>query len=464
MDTLNSLVPLRKQLSEFICDTSFEDLSGEVVHRTKLCLLDLIGVGIAGSQRKVATIARSLIPAMGKGEEVTLWGYPGKVPLLTAVLMNAVQGHAIDMDDGHRLANGHPGVVTITPAIALSEMKDQTGRELIEAIVIGYEFFVRLGAAVNPELLRRGFHTTATIGCFSSGAVASKLLKLSNLQTENALSLSGIQSAGLLEVLQSGESGKSFQVGKAAQSGILAALMAQQGADGPERIFEGDKGFFNAFSGKAIDPNGVYQTFGQETFGIQGVYFKRHAACRHIHSSLDALAAIATVNPIDSEKVEAIEIETYSIARNLTGHIAGSDSELGAKFSTPITVGLYLVFGRSDAGVFTRENVADPRVQRIAERVTVMVDPVRDAMLPDRRSARVTVRTTQGAFSQEVLFAKGEPEFPLTDAEMQAKFEANACCLYSPEHARRIYETIMSIDQRHVRELTTLLTAPFAAE
>jgi 2-methylcitrate dehydratase PrpD len=99
-------------------------------------------------------------------------------------------------------------------------------------------------------------------------------------------------------------------------------------------------------------------------------------------------------------------------------------------------------------------------VRQIAERVTVKVDPARDEALPDQRSARVTVRTAAGAVHKEVLYSKGEPEFPLTDAEMQAKFEANAGCLYSPEHARRIHKTIMSIDQRNVRELTALLTAP----
>jgi 2-methylcitrate dehydratase PrpD len=236
--------------------------------------------------------------------------------------------------------------------------------------------------------------------------------------------------------------------------------MARSGADGPERIFEGEKGFFRAFAGKAVDAEDFCAGFGRD-FGISGVYFKRHAACRHIHSALDALSEILAATPLALEEIQAIDIETYSIARNLTGHIAGADSELAAKFSTPIAVGLYLVFGRSDAGVFTAANVADPAVRRIAERVTVKVEPARDDLLPDQRSALVTVRTPAGSVCREVLYSKGEPEFPLTDDEMQEKFEANACRLYSREHARRIHATIMSIDQRNVRELTALLTAPY---
>jgi 2-methylcitrate dehydratase PrpD len=454
-------VPLRAKLADFIHSVSFENIPSHVVHQAKLCLLDLIGVGLAGCRQKVAGLVAGLFPSVHGPEEATLWGSDCKLALPAAVLINAVQAHAIDMDDGHRFANGHPGAVTIPTAVALAEKEDVTGRELIESVIIGYEFFIRFGSALNPELLQRGFHTTATIGSIASSAAAAKLLRLTGSQTEQALALAALQSAGLLEVLTSGESGKSFQVGKAAQSGLLAAWMARQGADGPERVFEGEKGFFKAFSGKTIDPEELCATFGGD-YGISGVYFKRHAACRHIHPALDALAEIAAESPIAPEEVEAIEIETYSIARNLTGHMAGTDSELGAKFSTPIAIGLYLVFGRSDAGVFSRANVSDPRVRRIAERVTVKVDPERDAALPDKRSARVTVRTARDHRSREIFYSKGEPEYPLTDAEMQAKFETNAGCLYSIDHARRLHEIIMSLDQRNIRDLTALLAAPAA--
>ncbi len=451
--------PLRQRLSDFICATSYADLSAAVVHAAKLCLLDLVGVALAGVRERVTAIAHETIGAAGGAPQVTVWGFDRRAPIPMAAMLNAVSGHAIDMDDGHRFANGHPGVVTIPPAVALAEHANLGGRELIEAVVVGYELFIRLGSALNPDLLQRGFHTTATVGSIASGAAAAKLLRLSGPQTAQALSLAALQSAGLLEVLTSGESGKSFQVGKAAQSGILAGLMARGGADGPERAFEGEKGFFNAFSGKAVDADEFCQAFGRG-FGIPGVYFKRHAACRHIHAALDALAEIAAAAPLAPEAIEAIDVETYSIACNLTGHVASAESALAAKFSTPIALGLYLVLGRSDAQVFTRANVADARVQRIAGRVTVRVDPSRDAMLPDRRSARVTVRTAAGSLQKEVFYSKGEPEFPMTDAEMQAKFEANAGSLYPADRVRRIHDTIMSIELRRVRELTALLAAP----
>ena len=172
---------------------------------------------------------------------------------------------------------------------------------------------------------------------------------------------------------------------------------------------------------------------------------------------------MVAATPLAPDDVESIDVETYSIAHSLTGHIAGAESELGAKFSTPIALGLYLVFGRSDAGVFTRANVADPRVRRIAERVTVQGRPGAGRGAAGQAQRAGDRAHPRGHLQKEVVYPKGEPEFPLTDAEMQAKFDANAGTLYPADHARRISETIMTIERRNVRELTALLTAPAAA-
>ena len=361
------------------------------------------------------------------------------------------------MDDGHRFANGHPGVITIPAAFAIAERENLTGREMIEAIVIGYETFIRLGAAANPDLLMRGFHTTATIGPFASAAAVSKLLGLNDLQTENALSLAGLQSAGLLEALSSGESGKSFQVGKASQSGILAGMAAQKGADGPMDIFEGEKGFFKAFAGKTCDSQAICGDFGQN-FQITSVYFKKHAACRHIHSALDATAEIVSRNKVALEEISSIDIETYSIAKNLTGHLAAQNSVLAAKFSTPIAIALFLVFGKSDFSAFNQKSISDPQVQAIAKKVSISVNPERDVNYPKERSARVIIKTPSQRFEHEMLFPKGEPESPLSEDELVEKYEQNARILYSKSKVDKIKYAIMNLENMPVREMAELLS------
>lgn len=456
MNPSDVLVPLRKQLAEFIHTVSFEKIPADAIQQAKHCLLDLVGVAIAGSRQNVASVARSLIPVIDGGGDVTLWGDGRKLSLLTAVLLNAIQGHAIDMDDGHRYANGHPGVMTIPTAVALSESSGRSGKHLLEAIVVGYEVFIRLGTACNPDLLQRGFHTTATVGAFASAAVASKLLGLSVTQTANALSLAGLQSAGLLEALSSGESGKSLQVGRAAQGGVLAALLAQRGADGPELILEGAKGFGKAFAGKDVDAGAVCRELGAR-YKIQDIYFKRHAACRHIHSAIDALSALLSENTIKVDEIEAIDIDTYSIAKNLTGHLTTEKSELAAKFSMPVTIGLRLVFGRTDAAAFCEEHIADPQVQKIARLVAITSNPAWDALYPGKRGADVRVRTPKATYRKEVVYPKGEPEFPLSIEELVAKFDANAGMVYSGDRVASIRERIMGAEKGQVSDITSLL-------
>jgi len=454
-----AIEPLRRKLANFILNTSFQTLPAGVIRCAKRCILDLMGVSFAGAPQRTTTIIRGLISAAGGIEEATVWGSDQKLPVLSASLLNAVQGHAIDMDDGHRFANGHPGVVTIPAAVALAERENLTGRELIESVVIGYDIFIRLGTVLNPELLHRGFHTTAVIGSFSSAAVASKLLNLSVPQTENALSLAGLQSAGLLEALNSGEAGKSFQVGKAVQSGTLAGLLAQQGADGPDKIFEGEKGFFRAFSGKQCDIDAVCRTLGTD-FQITSVYFKRHAACRHIHSALDAIEEIVARNHLSAEQIASIDIETYSIAKSLTGHLVTTDSELAAKFSMPIAIALFLVFGKTDSAAFNKQNISNALVQSIAQKVTVKTNPEFDADYPRKRTARVSVKTENQVYQHEVDYSKGEPENPLSDDAFMDKYETNARVLYSADQAKRIREAILNIENVRIRELTGMLKAP----
>lgn len=349
--------------------------------------------------------------------------------------------------------------MTIPTAVAMAEAENLTGRELIEAVVIGYDIFIRLGSAINPDLLLRGFHTTATVGAFASAAAASKLLGLNRLQTENALALAGLQGAGLLEALGSGDTGKPFQVGKAAQAGVLAALLAQRGADGPVDILEGEKGFFRAFADKACPVEAICEKLGA-LFQIKGVYFKKHAACRHIHPALDAVAEFAARHELRIGEIEAIEIETYTIAKNLTGHLTGGTSELAAKFSMPVAVALLLVFGASDASVYRKKYVSDPNVQAVARKVTVSANPRRDRSYPKKRGAGVTVRMKKQPYRHEVDYPRGEPENPLGDDELMHKYEKNTRSLYSRGRADIIRDAILTLESIAIPELAELLKAP----
>jgi 2-methylcitrate dehydratase PrpD len=451
----NRAETLRAFFAEIIQSMRYEDLPLEVVYQTKKCLLDFIGVTLAGSDLGISPIATRFIGSLGGKAEAI--GKNLKLPAHAVTFLNGVQGHSLDMDDGHRFAHGHPGVVTIPAALSIAETTGQSGKQLLEAIVVGYEIFGRLGTAINPDHLSKGFHTTATIGSFAAAAAVAKILGLSPGQIEHSLALAGLQSAGLLEALVSGQMSKSFQVGKAAQAGVLAACLAQEGAQGPSLIFEGQKGFFKAFGDKPCEPDHFFDNAGDQ-FEIMKVYFKGHAACRHAHTSLDAVNEIRKQERLDITTIDSIEVETYTVAIQFTGQHTGRDSAIAAKFSIPVSIGLMLVFGSAAPDVYTDQNINNRMVQALADKVTIHASSERDIAYPGQRSARVSIKAQQQEFGHEILVAKGEPENPFSDSELLDKFIGNATKILSNAVALKLSELILHMEKEDVSEIFQLTT------
>ena len=215
----------------------------------------------------------------------------------------------------------------------------------------------------------------------------------------------------------------------------------------------GEKGFYRAFAGKDCESRQICSNLGKE-FHITETYCKQHAACRHIHTPLDATADIIASHDIPLEEISSIEIETYTIAHKLTGHVAKQGSELGAKFSTPVSIALFLVFGKSDYSAYNQKYIADPAVQALAQKIKVIVNPKRDERYPKERSAQVTIKTKDHSYEQEMLFPKGEPESPLSDEEFVRKFTQNALVRYSEAEIEKIKDSVMNLENIKVRQMT----------
>jgi 2-methylcitrate dehydratase PrpD len=447
---------MRERFATFISKTHYGELPQEVVHQAKRCILDLLGVSIAGSTVGLAPLATDVVCALGGEKEATIIGDGRKIPAFHAAFVNGVRGHTLDMDDGHRYANGHPGVVTIPAALALGERGNVTGKELIEAVVVGYETFVRIATAINPSHLKRGFHTTGTVGPLGAAAACSKLLKLSKREIEHALAIGGLQGAGLLEVLTSGHMMKPLHPGRAAQAGVMASLLAQKGAEGPDLIFEGEKGFFRAFS-DGVDVGDLGSDLGS-TFEIMNAYFKLHAACRHVHSTLDAVSEIMKGNEIDIDEIEKIDVHTYSVAHQLTGHNREAKTELAAKFSLPVSVGLMLLYGKAGIDEYSPKRMENPAIHNLAKKVNVVVDKKRDDVYPKERSARVRIEAKGMSYAHEVVISRGEPENPASDDELKEKFFPNAARLLPAEKVADLYEMIRDLENISVRQLAENLS------
>jgi 2-methylcitrate dehydratase PrpD len=235
---------------DYIHGLRFTDLSGEVIESVKCYLLDYLASAIAGYKINKAfnEALWSVMSGMGGKKESRVFFHQSKLPAPYAALLNAAYGHGADMDDGHRAAQGHPGVVVMPVALSLAEAHQLSGREVILAIVAGYDIFVHLATAMNPSHFSRGFHTTGTVGTIAAGGAAAKALNLSPSKVRNTLGLAALQASGLLEVTESGQMAKPLNPAKAAFNGILSARLAQAGIQGPSEPLEGRQGFFKAFS------------------------------------------------------------------------------------------------------------------------------------------------------------------------------------------------------------------------
>lgn len=452
MDSLSS------KYADFIYRTTYDGLPFKVVKQAKQQLLDLVGVSLAGYV--LLDFPRTMVEylsSLGGSQEATIFTTKSKFPAINAALANGICAHALDMDDGHRFAALHPGAVIIPAAIAAAEMSKASTKELIAGIVVGYEIMIRIGMSVNPSSLRRGFHTTGTVGVFGAAAASANILKLSYEQVVGTLGLAGMQGAGLLQVNHDtyGSQVKPLTPGKAAMSGLLSSVLAHKGYSGPVKIFEGEDGFLNAMADEVQEE--VLTAGLGENFEINNVYNKRYAACRHAHASMDAAAAAWGQHQLDYSCVNKISVRTYSAAVRLAG-IQNPSTPSAARFSIPFSIALLLKEKDAGASKYSDENVNNEEIQNLARKVELLVDDGWERLYPEKRGATAVIIDNRGKeYSAEVELAKGEPENPISEDEMYDKFVTNATLLISDGEARTLANIILDMERLPLEELTRLL-------
>ncbi len=217
--------------ADFTVNTHYDNLKPEVIQQAKKLILDLIGVSLAGYQlMEFPSMIVGYMASLEGKPEATIIQTKKKFPAVNAAFANAACAHALDMDDGHRFAALHPGTVIIPAAIATAELSGASTKELITGVVVGYEIMIRIGMAINPSSLNRGFHSTGIIGSFGAAAAAANIMGLSRKETIGAFGLAGLQASGLLQVNHDVEGAKVKPINpaRAATSGLLSCILAQR--------------------------------------------------------------------------------------------------------------------------------------------------------------------------------------------------------------------------------------------
>jgi 2-methylcitrate dehydratase PrpD len=442
---------LVNEFGKFIAQTRYETLPREVIDAVKLRVLDLLAAGLAGYHMGCH---RQLLPILGGPGEATVWGLGRKLSLRDAILVNSFLSHALYLDDGSRFTGGHPSPVVIPAALALAEARCASGRDLIAAVASGYEVFLRLGRAIYPSTVNRGFQSTAVLGAAASAAACASLLRYPPDRAKDALAIGCNLGVGLKEALKSSGS-QPIQVARSCEGGLIAALFAGQGAQGADSIIEA--GFLKAFAEVPASAD-IASGLGTE-FRIFETYTKVHGGCRGNHAPVDVVQEVVKANAVDAHSIARVEIRVDSVTYAAEIHDPANGSE--AQFSVAFAVAAALVNGDASIFQYTDATVADPRIREMMARIHVEVDKALDEGYPDKRAAAAQIVLADGRrFSGYLPNAKGEPEAPFSAAEIEAKFLTLTKPIL-PGGGARVRDLVMELDRL---EDPALLTAALRAQ
>ena len=449
-----------RTLAEFVARLRYEDLPQAVVDQACRILVDTVGCAISAwaEDPAKARIALEIARLYGSDNGASVIGIAGvKSQPAFAALANGILVNAADNDDTHKRALLHTGSVVVPPALALAQTERLSGRDLILALVAGYEVAVRVGMAVMPTHYRF-WHSTATNGTFGAAASAAKALKLDADGVQRALGLAGTQAAGLNTFFESGDMTKSIHPGKAAFNGILSAQLAQLGATSPPSILEHPKGYLNAYS---TDPKPQKLVDGLGTsWEILQNGFKYFPTILASHSPIQATLAIVQKHSIDPAQIARITNETYNTVKT---HFSNKDvsTVMAARVSVPYCIAIAAIDGKLTQAQFSPARINDPLVRQVLGNTEVIADAELNKLYPDKFPARVTITLKNGtSFQETVLFPKGDPQDPLSAAELEAKFRDNVAAMLSPARADKLLRAIYALPEaRNVDGMSALLHA-----
>ena len=393
-----------------ISSLAAREVPSRVSHCARMCLIDYIACCLAG--RKVAGAKLKKLEA-----------YAGdSAP--AAALSYGMAAHFVELDDGHRYGMLHLGAPVISALLAVAEMRDVSAADFVLGMVVGYETAIRLARSVQPGCKLRGYHATGTCGTAGAAMAVAFALHFDDEQVKSAFSAAATSAAGLLEMIEGDTELKPYNAGRAAMDGVVAAFVGQARFAPPLDALGGRRGFLALMtdSPKLKCLNGECDG----AYGIETIYRKPYAACRHCHAPIEAALTIAANPDFDVAKVKRITVKTYKLAVAGHDHVV-AESQNSAKMSIPYSVAAALARRSGGMEVFSDDAMADGVLKDLAKKVDVLDADEFTALCPAKRIASVTVETVDGhTFSSRVDYPKGEPENPITDAELESKLRSLA--------------------------------------
>jgi 2-methylcitrate dehydratase PrpD len=453
-----------RRYARFALGLALSDVPAPVVAKATLLMLDTLGSCLASSKEDFGRAVLQGAERLGGHDESTLIGTQLRTGAASAVLANATLAHGLDFDDTREDAIVHTGCVAVTTALAAGEAAGASGQAALEATIAGVEVMCRVGLAVPGRFHARHYHPTSLAGSFAAAAVAGKLYKLTEDQLVHAFGICGSQAGGIIEYLADGSWTKRLHPGWAAHAGVAAVLLARAGFTGPETVFEGAHGFYEAFAGGYAEPavEALLAALGH-TWELAELTFKPYPCGSIAQPYMDCALRLRERHLLRPEQIAGITCRTAEgPVPRLWEPLAGKHrpaNGYAAKFSLPYLLAVMLVKGRASLAEFTDEAARDQAVLEVAGKVGYELDPTID--YPRQFIGHVAIRLHDGRLLEEGQdHPRGGPDFPMTRDEVEAKFRGNASLAVPEAQADRVTTLVGDIaDQPDLSALMSSLTA-----
>ena len=439
---------LTASISQFAAALMFDHLNADAVYQAKRFLLDALGCALGGYQQPDVKIALAVLDEIAGRGPATVIGTGKRVDPFSASLANALMIRCMDYNDIYwKQDPSHPSDL-FPAALACGERANADGRELIVGLVLGHEFECRFCEAAIPGIRERGWHH-ATLTAFVSPIVAGRMLHLTWEQIQHAIGISashqatlGAVTAGKLTMM------KNTVDPMATQSGVLAALLAEKGYTGPEHVLDGKEGLTHCFGPEwnlSVLTDGLGEFWRITQCGMKA--FPTEALT---HAPISAVLDLLKVNDLHADAVEKVHIRSLARAADILSDPSKYDprSKETADHSLPYVIAAALVDRQVTPAQFTMSKIMDEKIRAQLRKVEVVADPEIEKLFPALQRVVVTIRTTDGReFTKQLDYPKGDPRNPLTDREIEEKFDALAGPVMSRAARKRVKEAVWKLDE-----------------
>ncbi len=436
---------LAQKLGRYIDALDYMGLPAPVIHAAKRCLLDYLAAVIPGGIAPPAmALQAALADDLDHGKAALIPSGRVATPR-TAALINGVASHTLEVDDIYRNAIYHPGPPVISAGIAALQSVEGSGRDLLVGIVAGYEISNRIGAAVQPSHYDY-WHTTGTVGAFGAAAAAAKILGLTAAQTKHALANAATMAAGLQQAFRSDAMSKPLHAGRAAETGLLCAQMAAAGVTGADNMLEGERGFGNAMS-RDVDWDAAFDGWGHD-YTITRMTQKLHCCCGHTFAAIDAVQELRRHHKLSNADINSITVKSYRKALEVCGN-TNPQTPYEAKFSLPYTVAMAALEGQLGLSAFADTWLKNEDVRELMSKVEILVSDEAEAAFPSQRSATVEIALSDGQMiSHHAPTRRGDPDHPLTDQDLEDKFNELAGAVMAKDARQSVIDTVWTLEKQ----------------